>query len=996
MLKLKFDAGQQHQIDAIKSIVDLFAGHPRTEAQFALSSNGMAVSNLPEFRESLDNELLEANLLAVQQANGFRDEQMARTLAMDNGPMLDAAGGDSHIHPSFTVEMETGTGKTYVYLRSIYELRRRYGYNKFVVVVPSVAIYEGVRKSFAIMRDHFRALYDNEPVDLIEYDGEQMGRVGSFARSATTTVLLITLDAFNKGGNKFYKPSEKLPGEWLPYQYVQNTRPIVILDEPQRMSSEKARQAIRALMPIASLRFSATHRESPNLCYRLTPVDAFRLNLVKKIQVVGVTERENANAPALELRNVSNAGGIRAVVRTQVTKDGQTALQDLTLARGDDLWKKTGREAHKNAGYVVDNIRAGDDGFLEFENGMVLGLKDKRGSAQRAIFRAQMRQTIKYHFDLQADLRKRGIKVLSLFFIDRVASYTDDAGIVKRLFDEEFERGLEEHASAKAFKELKPEDLRVAYFAKKKKAKSNEEEIVADETSADFKKAEQDAYKLIMQDKERLLSFDEPRCFIFAHSALREGWDNPNVFQICTLRESASDMERRQSIGRGLRLCVSQAGERVWDEEANVLTVIANESYRDFAQGLQQEYRDSGDAPPPAPKQPRVNEARRNDTIFNSGFQLFWNQLKTPLRYRIQVDTQQLINDAVTRLNKTQFSAPEITVEKGRVVIDTVSITVEWINVARNKAKLQLKLLREDLSPYGYENEFAAGEDLAKITKNKSLKPFGNFQIREEDGVPCVVFSNANVPALSEGQTFEFSPDPTAVRVRETRIVEAQQRYPVFNLIARAAGELGMTKATLNEIFRGLSSEVKQKIFYNPEGFANTFIATLRDVLADHMTERLAFERGEGLVYTDAGELFPEKEQYPQREVVNVDGRGLYDKIQVDSDVERAFIRQLLDDGRIEFYFKFPPKFRIDMPKLIGDYNPDWGIARIDETGRPVIYKIRETKGDDDVSKLRFAHEKRKVRCAKKYFAALGIDYRPIKGDAKDWWQPAPAENIWL
>jgi type III restriction enzyme len=996
MLKLKFDAGQQHQLDAIRSIVDLFSGHPRTEAQFALSSNGMAVSNLPEFRESLDPQLLEANLLAVQQANGFRDELMARTLEMDNGPMLDAAGGDSHIHPSFTVEMETGTGKTYVYLRSIYELRQKYGFSKFVIVVPSVAIYEGVRKSFSIMRDHFRALYDNEPVDLIEYDGEQMGRVGSFARSATPTVLLMTLDAFNKGSNKFYRPSEKLPGEWLPFQYVQNTRPIVILDEPQRMSSEKAKQAIRALTPLASFRFSATHRENPNLCHRLTPVDAFRLNLVKKIQVIGVTERENANAPALELRAVNSAGGFRATVRAQVTKDGQTSVQDITLARGDDLWRKTGRDEHKNAGYIVDNIRAGEDGFLEFENGVVLGLKDKRGSAQRAIFRAQIRQTIKQHMDTQADLRRRGIKVLSLFFIDRVSSYTDDAGIVRRIFDEEFARGLEEHASAKAFKGLKPEDLRVAYFAKKKKAKSDEEEIIADENAADFKKAEQDAYKLIMQDKERLLSFDEPRCFVFAHSALREGWDNPNVFQICTLRESASDVERRQSIGRGLRLCVNQSGERVWDEDANVLTVIANESFRDFAQGLQQEYTRDGDAPPPAPKRPRDNQARRNDALFHSGFQLFWNKLKTPLRYRIQLDSQQLINDAVTRLNKTVFSAPEITVEKARVVIDSVSIKVERIDAARQKAKLQLNLLNEDADAIGYQIWMDAGEDLVKKVGNKSLKPFGNFQILEEAGEPHVVFSNQNVPALAEGETFEFGADPTAVRVRETRIVEAQQRYPVFNIVDRAARELGMTRATVNEVFRGLSSEVKQKIFTNPEGFANVFIATLRDVLADHVTERIAFERAEDVMYQDPDELFPEEEHYPQREVVDVDARGLYDKIQVDSDVERAFIRTLLDDGRVEFYFKFPPGFLVKLPTMLGNYNPDWGIARIDADGTPVIYKIRETKGNDDVTKLRFPHEKRKVRCAKKYFAALGIDYRPIKGDAKDWWQPAPAESSWV
>ena len=989
MLKLKFDADQQHQLDAIAGVIGLFDGRARLETRFALSGNGAAVSNLPEFEEDLDPQWLHVNLLEVQRRSGFDTPEYSAGLDIDDGPTLEAAGGRSHRAPSFTLEMETGTGKTYVYLRAIFELRVKYGFSKFVVVVPSVAIYEGVRKSFAIMRDHLRALYDNEPVDLIEYDGEQMGRVGSFARSPNTGILLMTLDAFNKGSNKLYKASEKLPGEWLPYEYIQNTRPIIILDEPQRMGSDTAKKAIRSLHPLVTLRFSATHRESPNLCYRLTPVEAFRRNLVKKIQVIGVSERENANAPLLEVRAVTGGkDGIRATVRAQVTRDGKTALQDITLQVGDNLGRKTGRDAYQGDGYVVEDIRVGEDGYVEFANGVVLGIKDRSGTARGAIFRAQIAQTIRYHVKTQAELQAQQIKVLSLFFIDRVASYIDDDGIVKRLFDEEYRRALADDANAAAFKPLDPEDVRIAYFAKKKKAKGDGEEVIQDANTADFKKAEQEAYQLIMRDKERLLTFEEPHCFIFAHSALREGWDNPNVFQICTLRESASEIERRQSIGRGLRLCVNQSGERVWDTEANTLTVVANESYRDFAEGLQQEYTRDGDMAPPAPKRPRDNQAKRNDTIFESGFQAFWGKLQTPLQYRISVEADRLVSDAVARLNLAEFPAPVLTIQKAKVAITESVIAVKRIYLGRKRADLQLRLLESDGTESDHVYAVSDGDDLAKKTNNVTLKRFGTIRIEAGADGPRVVFGNAEVEKLGEGDYVKFSPDVGVMRVIESRETEARQRYPLFNIVDRAARELGITRPTLSRIFRGMREDKKRNLFSNPEGFTNVFIATLRNVLADHLTERIAFEPGGVAEYGDAAALFPPNERYPQKEIVEAGSHGLYDKMQVDSGVERTFVETLSQDGQVEFYFKFPPRFRIRMPKIIGDYNPDWGIARIDVEGKPVIHKIRETKGTADIKKLRFEHEKRKIRCAQRYFAALGIDYRPISDTTQEWWKP--------
>jgi type III restriction enzyme len=994
VLTFKFDANQQHQLDAIASVVGLFEGRPPMRPELALAAGGLAVSNLPEYDE-LALLWLRDNLDRVRNANNMPAEEREARLVIDDGPTLDPLrNGASHAAPSFTLEMETGTGKTYVYLRAIYELRQRYGFGKFVIVVPSVAIYEGVKKSVALLKGHLRSLYANETVDLIEYDGEQMGRIGSYARSPNAGILLMTLDAFNKAGNKIYKASEKLPGEWLPYEYIQRTRPIVILDEPQRMGGESAQKAIRTLHPLVTLRFSATHRESPNLCYRLTPIEAFRKNLVKKIQVIGVTQSENVNDAPLQLLEVSGRGaGITARLRGPVLKAGQSAVQEFTLRLGDDLGAKTGQEAHQGGGFVVDNLRAGDDGFVVFANGDMLGMQSPDGQVGQSVMRAQIAQTIKYHFRAQAEQAKRGVKVLSLFFIDRVAHYTDADGVIKRLFNDEYQRALSDNPDAAPFKQYAAEDVRTHYFAKKKKAKSGLEEFIGDANSKDFKQAEQDAYKLIMREKERLLSADEPRCFIFAHSALREGWDNPNVFQICTLRESASDIDRRQAIGRGLRLCVNQNGERVLDDEANTLTVIANESYGSFSKGLQEEYVKDGDAAPPPPKRPRDNQARRNDAIFHDGFQLFWRKLQTPLRYALKVNSEALIREAVTRLNGVAFPMPMITIERGRVVIDELSITVKKIYASQGKAVLAMRLLDEAGEALVYEGTIREGEDLAKKTKSALLKPFGNFRILQQGGEPVLALGNADVEPLVEGQTFTFSPGANAIKVSESKQFETPQRFPVFNIVARAARELGITKPTLLAMFKGMSRDQKVRIFRNPEGFANVFVATVREVLAEHLTQRIAFEPDERAQPIDAEDLFPALEQYPQKEIVEAGARGLYDKMQVDSEVEREFVRVLTEDGRVEFYFKFPPRFRIDLPRLIGDYNPDWGIARIDTDGKPVIYKIRETKGSTDLSKLRFSHEPRKIKCAQRYFAALGIDYRPITAATPEWWKAGAGQT---
>jgi type III restriction enzyme len=990
MLQLQFDANQDYQLEAVAGVIDLFAGWNRHADATLFSSE--VIANLPPY-ENFDEGWLFENLRQVQERHKLAVEELQFALTMDDGSLLDGVVLDGHRYPHFTLEMETGTGKTYVYLRTIYELHQRYGFGKFIIVVPSIAIYEGVVKNFAITRAHFRSLYGNATVNLIQYDGSQLARLRAFAASTFCEVLVMTLDAFNKASNNLYKPSEKLPGERLPYQYLQETRPILILDEPQNMESERAKQALRTLKPLLALRYSATHRTSPNLLYRLTPFDAYRRNLVKKIQVLGVTEQENLNLPLLDLERIERGDRITATIKTNALVDGKLKPVTLTLRQGDDLAVKSKRSDY--VGYVVSEINLAD-GAVHFANGVVLRTSDVAGTARSEIFRVQIEQTIEQHMRMQNDLLSKGVKVLSLFFIDRVANYTAADGLIRRLFDEAFAKY---QGTCSHFANREAHQVREAYFAKSKKKDGSEEAIDTESRTVQEREAEKRAFALIMRDKEKLLSLSEPVAFIFAHSALKEGWDNPNVFQICTLNQSQSELKKRQEIGRGLRLCVNQQGERLHSEEVNVLTVVANESYRSYAEGLQQEYVADGVVAPPLATPARKNVALRNDRIYheNPHFRRFWEALSQRVSYRLHVDTPQLIEDAVLRLNQKHFPNPIITVERGNIQLaEEWSIKVETINPEKGFAKLTVSLINEFGEEDTPQYTLKAGEEVAAEFDEVRLKKLGNFRIERIDGDWRVIF--ANDVKLRAGESWRFTP-PAAKHIAERASLAPRQRYPVINLLDRAAHELSLTRPTINQIFKRMRPDKQTMLLRNPEGFAGVFLDVLRDALADHVAERLEFVVEPGWALFGAEDLekfFPVRREYPQREVVEAGARGLYDRMQKDSEIERSFIEKLRDDLFVEFYFKFPAGFRVPLPRIIGNYNPDWGIARLDETGQPVIYKVRETKGSANIEQLQFGHEKRKIRCAQQYFAAIGIDYRTITGRELDWWKPDGAVALKL
>ncbi len=565
--------------------------------------------------------------------------------------------------------METGTGKTYVYIRTILELFRRYGLRKFIVVVPSVAVREGVLKTLQVTEKHFRNLYNNTPYRYYSYDSNNLAQVRQFALSDSIEIMVMTIDSFNKASNVINQSTDRLQGE-TPIHLVQTARPILVLDEPQNMESELRIKALSQLYPLFALRYSATHRNPYNLVYRLTPYEAYRQGLVKRIEVASVVEETDANQVFLRLIGITTA---KKTITAQLAvhklmKGGTVKEQSVTVKVGDSLQEKTERIEY--AGYEVSEINPGLD-MVMFSNGVEIGVGETQGADKEAIFKEQIHYTIAEHFHRQIKLRQQGIKVLSLFFIDRVDNYRLPDSIIRRLFTQAFNELKANYAQKlPEWKDIDPDAVQGAYFASKR---TREGEIILEDSSSGESQKDKEAYDLIMKDKERLLSFSEPVSFIFSHSALKEGWDNPNVFQICTLNQTASEMKKRQEIGRGVRLAVDQTGERVHDDKINILTVVANESYDKYVAGLQSElteaYGTEGLAPKPANARKRGFATLRKEFTLKPEFKELWERIKYQTRYAVKIDTGKLIDDVLQELDKIAITPPQIAITKVQVTI---------------------------------------------------------------------------------------------------------------------------------------------------------------------------------------------------------------------------------------------------------------------------------------------------------------------------------------
>lgn len=658
-MQFKFDANQDFQLKAIESVAGLLEGQPLIRSQILFAFGFAAIPNRLDLTEK---ELL-ANLQRIQARNGLTPVDKKLYPIQKT---IEAVDGKQSVNFfNFSVEMETGTGKTYVYLRTAFELNRRYGMRKFIVVVPSVAVREGVLKTLEITDKHLRELYNNVPCRYYAYDSSNLTQVRQFALSDGIELMVMTIDSFNKASNVIHQTTDRLQGE-TPVHLVQTTRPILILDEPQNMESELRIAALSALNPLFALRYSATHRNPYNLIHRLTPYDAYRQGLVKRIEVAGVEKEADENQVFLRLdairskkKKVTASLTVHKLMRTGAVKE-----QSVSVKPGDSLESKANRPEYAN--FVIEEINPGN-GTVLFKNSKELHLGESRGVDKEAIFDSQIRYTISEHFRKQMRLKEQGIKVLSLFFIDRVDNYIHHDGIIRKLFNKAF-NDLKANSN---FKDIDPETVQAAYFSSRK---TKTGEVIYEDSKTGESEKDKITYDLIMKDKERLLSFEEPTCFIFSHSALREGWDSPNVFQICTLNQTVSEMKKRQEIGRGVRLAINQQGDRVREEHINVLTVVANESYEKYVGQYQAEVEGEFGieyaSPRPANARQQGVAKLKKQWLLKPEFKELWDHINHKTRYAVKIDTPQLINDVLKELNNAEIRMPKVVVSKARVEVE--------------------------------------------------------------------------------------------------------------------------------------------------------------------------------------------------------------------------------------------------------------------------------------------------------------------------------------
>lgn len=658
-MKLKFDPNQQYQLDAIDAVVDIFSGQPK-------DIDG-ANRHMNRGRQlSLEATIARGNSLVLDMAQitkNTRTVQKRNDISTDESSLISRPGvSESLPHGmNFSIEMETGTGKTYVYLRTIHELHQHYGWKKFIIVVPSVAIREGVLKNLAITREHFADLYSKPEMDYYVWDSKKTGQAREFATNDTLQIMVITIDSFAKAQNVMNRQSDY----GRPLDFIKATHPVVILDEPQNMETDIRRNAIVSLNPLCTLRYSATHKHLYNLLYRLTPVDAYDKGLVKKIEVHSVQSEDNYNDAYINVLSLERQSKTRSFAKIEVDASDEYGLQRKIIKAfpGDDLGSKTGRSVY--AGYYVESINHGDN-CVEFSNGKVVYVGQRDESLHDDIIKRQIELTIDDHFDKQHRLGD-GVKVLSLFFIDKVMNYREytangaSKGKFAKWFEEAYEKVASKRKYAGVMDNLSASEVHDGYFAADKSGQWKDSRDTKGEGGRT--KDDDTAYTLIMKDKERLLDINEPLRFIFSHSALREGWDNPNVFQICTLNETSSQMKKRQEIGRGLRLPVNIDGQRVYDDNVNILTVIANESYADFSRKLQTEIEEEtgihfgGRIKNRDDRQVvRFQKSRALDPAFKE----LWDKIKHKTTYRVAINIEKLVTEAASELAQVTISKPNI------------------------------------------------------------------------------------------------------------------------------------------------------------------------------------------------------------------------------------------------------------------------------------------------------------------------------------------------
>jgi type III restriction enzyme len=984
-MKLKFKV-QPYQTQAVDSVVDCFAGQPMVNSiTYRIDPGRKAqVSAFEEGFKNADLALTDLQVLA-----NIKEVQRRQNL-----PISDKLVSSAGCRFNLDIEMETGTGKTYCYIKTMFEMNKRYGWSKFIIMVPSIAIREGVYKSLQITADHFAESYGKKARFSI-YNSKRLHELESFSSDAGINVMVINIQAFNARGadsRRIYDELDDFQSR-KPIDVIASNRPMLILDEPQKMEGAATMEALPKFKPLMILRYSATHRTEHNRVHRLDALDAYNQKLVKKIAVRGIQTRGLAGTNAylyLEGIDISKKAPVARIEIEFKLKSGEIKRQLKRLEFRDDLFAESGELDQYRNGFTIAQIDARND-TVEFANGVVLQAGEAIGDvSERDIRRIQIRETIKAHLDKEKQLFAQGIKVLSLFFIDEVAKYrdyaqSDEKGEYARVFEEEYELLKEEYLSeltidGEAYrKHLAGIDAAAThdgYFSIDKKTNRLKDPVVgARAVDSD----DVDAYDLILKDKERLLSFGEPTRFIFSHSALREGWDNPNVFVMCMLKHSDNMISRRQEVGRGLRLSVDQNGDRMDNpavvHDINVLTVVASESYTAFVSGLQKEIADTLSSRPR-----HANEAYFRGKMLAteggpvevsadmaSGIEFYLVQNGYVDRQKNIVEKYHTAKTAgvlaelpadlqpyaeqVFRLIDGVFSDAQLPkVDDGR------KPKTNPLNDNFEKREFQ-ELWRRINQKAVYRVEFDSDELIRKcvsaLDSQLRVTPL-QYTVqtgRQRDGLTD--------EQLKAGGGFELAES-------KTQWGESIHSLVRYDLLGKVSENTDLTRKTAARILSGMQASVFAQFKDNPEHFVAEASRIIAEQKATMVIERLAYdalsERYDVDIFTASqiGQDFSKASAKLKHHI--------YDYVATDSDIERRFADELDASSEVVVYAKLPRDFLIPTP--VGDYNPDWAIS-FKEGSVKHIYFIAETKGTMSSMKLREI-ENIKIACARKFFDEIG------------------------
>ena len=990
-MKFKFDDKQQYQLDAISSVVNLFDGQPKDADKLQIAMRGRV--DLP----ADDGEQAALGITADQLAQEVgavgnnliveKDTILENLQKVQNRNGLELASGLVDDSLDFDVEMETGTGKTYVYLRTIFELAQKYNFTKFIILVPSVAIREGVNTSIKLMKEHFRELYPALPFDSSVYSGASAEEVQSFATSTNIQIMVMTIDSVRGNANSriIHQTRDKLQG-LRPIDYLKATRPVVIMDEPQNMESKLSQTAIADLDPTCTLRYSATHRKTRNVVYRLDPVDAHDKGLVKQIVVAEARQEGTGATPYIKLVGVQNSPWTASLELLCRKADGSFAPTTKKVKQGQELSSANISNNPIYEGWRIMEIGLeSPDGsglpYVELTKHPILNQGEEIGGNSQAIYKEMIRETIREHLRKEAQMRSRGIKVLTLFFIDKVANFLGDGvnnedanGPYVQWFDEILR---EEREKSPIWKELLPEDpseYRKAYFAQLKSGKGKSAQMTfVDSKGEGTTKKDDDAYDLIMKDKARLLSEETPTRFIFSHSALREGWDNPNVFQICTLREMGGETERRQTIGRGLRLTVNQDGERVPDRSVCQLTVIANESYVQFAKSLQDEYKKAG---------VQLGFVRRGEF---AQIPVVTGEQETPLGFEDSKKIWEILKDR----NFIDKDGRVTEVFKPETLGFTLGLPIEYdwagdqvIDLV-NKCRLD-KLVRpkKNRVPRKLNKELYWSEEFEDFWHAISRKTTYRVTVNRDQLIDNAVYRLKDLSENPPIEPLRITVTRAGLKIERggakaeekgVRTADLRGSYELPDIITELQDATKLTRRTIIDILT--RSGRLDEFIGNPNDFIAMARRVINNELAKIIVEGVEYEKIAGSIY-ELRELREDAKQEADRFLdqlykVQHQEKTDFDYVLFDSEIEEQFAKKLDDREDIKMFMKLPAKFKIDTP--VGPYNPDWAIVK-HEDGEDRIYMVRETKSTADAEKLR-PTEKAKIKAATAHFKALDIDY---------------------